>query len=71
MNSGGLTRKGRGGKAMKQKTLMILVMVSSVTLTWVSGVSVAADYRPAMLANPCVVQVVMVQTEPVLAQYHQ
>ena len=37
---------------MKQKSLIIVVM-TSVILMWMSGTSLAADYRPAMLANPC------------------
>ena len=38
---------------MKQKPLRISVVISAALLLWVSGVSLAADYRPAMLANPC------------------
>ena len=38
---------------MKQKPLRITVVLSAVIFMWISGVSLAADYRPAMLANPC------------------
>jgi sulfide dehydrogenase cytochrome subunit len=38
---------------MKQKPLIIPMVFASAILVLVSGVSVAADYRPAMLANPC------------------
>ena len=38
---------------MKQKFLSITVMMSAVVFMWISGTSLAADYRPAMLANPC------------------
>ncbi len=38
---------------MKQKPLRITVVMSAILFMWVSGVSLAADYRPAMLANPC------------------
>jgi len=38
---------------MKQKLLRISVVVTSVFFIWVANVSLAADYRPAMLANPC------------------
>ena len=38
---------------MKQKPLRITVVMSAAIFMWISGVGVAADYRPAMLANPC------------------
>lgn len=38
---------------MKQKPLRITVLMSAVILLWISGASLAADLRPAMLANPC------------------
>ncbi len=38
---------------MKQKPLMITVVMTSAILMWMSGASLAADYRSAMLANPC------------------
>ncbi len=38
---------------MKQKSLRITVVMSAAIFMWISGVGMAADYRPAMLANPC------------------
>ena len=38
---------------MKQKPLRITVVMSAALFLWISGISLAADYRPAMLANPC------------------
>jgi sulfide dehydrogenase cytochrome subunit len=38
---------------MKQKPLRITVVMSAAIFMWISGISLAADYRPAMLANPC------------------
>ena len=38
---------------MKQKSLITSVVFTFVILMWISGASQAADYRPAMLANPC------------------
>jgi sulfide dehydrogenase cytochrome subunit len=38
---------------MKQKPSVTLTTLGSAILVWMSGASLAADYRPAMLANPC------------------
>lgn len=38
---------------MKQKPLRITVVMSAALFLWISGISLAADYQPAMLANPC------------------
>ena len=39
--------------SMKQRSLIITVAMTSAILMWTSGASLAADYKSAILANPC------------------